>query len=96
MNAMILLADKGTPGEVYNVSGERVYEIRDIIPFIEKAIGLKLNIQVDEKLLRPSDEPIIYGDSSRLKDATGWSQQYSLEQTIYSMFQYLVKKQQKA
>ncbi len=96
VRAMILLSEKGNAGDVYNVSGERVYQVRDIIPFIEKAIGIKLNIQVDEKLLRPSDEPIIYGDSSKLKDATGWAQQFSLEETIIDMFQYLVKKRQQA
>lgn len=92
VSAMVLLSEKGTPGEVYNVSGENVYRVRDIIPLIEKAIGLKLNVQVDQKLLRPSDEAIIYGDSSRLKYATGWKQQFTLEETIINMFQYLVMK----
>ncbi|MEO5673225.1 MAG: GDP-mannose 4,6-dehydratase [Chitinophagales bacterium] len=92
VNAMVLLSEKGIPGEVYNVSGENVYRVRDIIPLIEKAIGLKLNVQVDQKLLRPSDEAIIYGDSSRLKNATGWKQQFTLEETIINMFQYLVMK----
>jgi nucleoside-diphosphate-sugar epimerase len=86
---MLLLSDKGKAGDVYNVSGEKVYQVKDIIPLIEKATGVKLNVQIDPKLLRPTDEPIIYGDSTKLKNDTGWKQQYSLEETIEDMLNYL-------
>ena len=89
VSAMVLLAEKGKPGDVYNVSGDRVYQVKEIIPLIEKALAIKLNVQVDQKLLRPSDEPIIFGDSSKLKNDTGWRQQYSLEETVKDMIEYL-------
>ena len=92
VSALVLLSEKGKPGEVYNVSGEKVYQVKEIIPLIEKEIGLKLNVQVDPALLRPSDEPIIFGDSSKLKKDTGWKQQYSLENTISDMMRYLKQK----
>jgi GDP-4-dehydro-6-deoxy-D-mannose reductase len=92
VSALVLLSEKGTAGEVYNVSGEKVYQVKELIPLIEKAIGIKLNIETDPALLRPTDEPIIYGDSSRLKNHTGWQQQYSLEQTIDDMLRYLREK----
>ncbi len=92
VSALVLLADKGTAGEVYNVSGEKVYQVKELIPLIEKATGMKLNIETDPALLRPTDEPIIYGDSTRLKKDTGWKQQYSLEETIQDMLRYLKKK----
>ncbi|MCY7409613.1 MAG: GDP-mannose 4,6-dehydratase [Chitinophagales bacterium] len=95
VNAMLLLADKGKAGEVYNVSGEKVYQVRELIPLIEKATGVKLNVQIDPKLLRPSDEPIIFGDSSKLKNDTGWKQQFTLEETIDDMLRYLVSKSKK-
>lgn len=89
VSAIVLLAEKGKPGDVYNVSGEGVYQVKEIIPLIEKALAIKLNVQVDQKLLRPSDEPIIFGDSSKLKNDTGWRQQYSLEETVKDMIEYL-------
>jgi GDP-4-dehydro-6-deoxy-D-mannose reductase len=89
VSAMVLLAEKGKAGDVYNVSGERVYQVKEIIPIIEKTLSIKLNVQVDQKLLRPSDEPIIFGDSSKLKRDTGWQQQYSLEETVKDMIKYL-------
>lgn len=92
VNALILLSEKGTWGEVYNISGNKVYTISEIIPIIENYMGLKLEFEVDPKLLRPTDEPIIYGDSSRLKKDTGWEQQYELAVTIKDMIDYLRSK----
>lgn len=89
VTALILLAERGQPGEVYNVSGERVYRVADIIPILEMTLGIRLRVVVDTALLRPSDEPVIVGDSSRLKMCTGWQQQYSLEQTVRDMIEYL-------
>ena len=89
VSALVLLSEKGTAGEVYNVSGEKVYQVKELIPLIEKATGIKLNIETDPSLLRPTDEPIIYGDSMRLKNDTGWKQQYTLEETIQDMLRYL-------
>lgn len=89
VSALILLSNKGTWGEAYNISGEKVYEISEIIPIIEDYMHLKLEFEVDEKLLRPTDEPIIYGDSSKLKADTGWKQEYDLHTTIKDMIDYL-------
>ena len=89
VTALILLSDKGKWGEAYNISGDKVYEIKDIIPIIEETIGMKLEIEVDQTLLRPTDEPIIYGDSSKLKNDTGWKQTYELKTTIKDMIEYL-------
>ncbi|MBI1192377.1 MAG: NAD-dependent epimerase/dehydratase family protein [Bacteroidetes bacterium] len=88
VTALILLSEKGRWGEVYNISGERVYRIADLIPMIEAEIGRKLETRVNPKFLRPTDEPIIFGDSSRLKADTGWVQEYTLDQTVKDMIAY--------
>jgi GDP-4-dehydro-6-deoxy-D-mannose reductase len=88
IQAMILLSEKGRHGEVYNISGSSVYQVSEIIRLIEKIMNRKFETEVDPSLLRPTDEPIIYGDSTRLKNDTGWKQQYSLEQTLTDMIAY--------
>src|SRR4030095_17048723 len=93
VSALVLLSDKGTEGDVHNVSGDKVYQVKEIVPLIEKAIGIKLNVKTDPALLRPTDEPIIYGNRAKLKRDTGWRQQYSLSETIEDMLRYLKKKQ---
>jgi len=89
VNALVLLSEKGTWGEAYNISGNKVYTISEIIPIIEDSIGRKVETEVDQALLRPTDEPIIFGDSSKLKRDTGWEQQYDLSTTIKDMIDYL-------
>ncbi len=42
----------------------------------------------DPKLMRPTDEPVIYGDSSKFKNETGWSQEINLKQTLGDMLNY--------
>ncbi|WP_022932599.1 GDP-mannose 4,6-dehydratase [Treponema bryantii] len=88
VNALILLSDKGTPGDVYNISSEFIYEISDLIKLIEKNIKHELKLIVDPKLLRPTDEKIIVGDITKLKRDTGWKQEISMEQTIADMLNY--------
>lgn len=89
VQALILLSEKGMWGEAYNISGDKVYRIKDIIPIIEDYMKIKLDLEIDPALLRPTDEPIIYGDSARLKKDTGWQQRYTLETTIKDMIDYL-------
>lgn len=78
----------GGAGEVYNISGMNVYKISEIVDILRKNTVLDLETEVDEKLLRPSDEKLICGDSSKLIEQTGWKQKYSLEMTIKDMLEY--------
>lgn len=91
VNALMLLAEKGTPGEVYNISSEHIYKMRDIVDIIEAQTGHKFKTVVDPKLLRPTDEKIIVGDVTKLKRDTGWKQQITMEQTVRDMLEYWKK-----
>ena len=86
--ALMLLSDKGIPGEVYNISSEYVYEMKEIFSIIEKKIGIELTPVVDQALLRPTDERIIVGDITKLKRDTGWKQSITIEQTVADMLEY--------
>lgn len=88
IDALILLSQKGKAGEVYNICGKEVYKIKDILILIEDIIGQKLPIEQDPTLLRSTDEPIIFGDSSRLKNHTGWEQKLTLKYTLKTMIDY--------
>ncbi len=92
VNGLLLLAEKGIPGEVYNISSEYCYQMKDIVTMIEEQIGHKFTIEVDSKLLRPTDERIIIGNIDKLKRDTGWRQQIPMKQTIADMLDYWRKK----
>lgn len=92
VHALILLAEKGTPGDVYNISSENIYQMKDIVKMIEKQMGHEFKISVDPALLRPTDEKIIVGDVTKIKRDTGWRQEIPMEQTIADMLGYWRKK----
>lgn len=88
VKGLMLLAEKGKVGDVYNISSEYVYQMSDIVKMIEKQVGHKIEIKIDEKLIRPTDEKIIVGDITKLKEDTGWYQDIRMEQTISDMLDY--------
>ena len=90
--ALELLSTSGEAGEVYNVSGDKAYQISEIIEIIKKHSSAKIEIKVDNLLLRPTDEPVIFGDSTKLQNCTGWKQRYTLEKTIIDMLDYWRKR----
>ena len=87
-DALELLAHKGQAGGVYNISGAKTYQIREIVELVLSGTRIPLSVQTDPALLRPSDEKVIFGDSSRLIAATGWQQQVTLQQTVSDMLDY--------
>lgn len=92
VHALILLADKGKAGDVYNISSENIYQMEDIVQMIEKQIGHELERKVDPVLIRPADERIIVGNVDKIKADTGWKQTIPMEQTIADMLDYWRRK----
>lgn len=90
--ALILLADKGKAGDVYNISSENIYQMEDIVQMIEKQIGHELERKVDPVLIRSADERIIVGNVDKIKADTGWKQTIPMEQTIADMLDYWRRK----
>lgn len=86
--ALELLATRGQPGEVYNVSGSRIYQIQELVNVIRAHALRPFELQTDPQLLRSNDEKVIFGDSARLKAQTGWEQTVSIEQTLKDMLAY--------
>lgn len=88
ISALVALSERGVPGEVYNICSDELYSIDELIDLIEDVVGVKLEREVDPSLLRLSDEPVIFGDNRKLKEATGWHQQFSIAETIRRVVEY--------
>ena len=88
VRALELLVDHGAAGGVYNISGAKTYQIQEVVDLVTQASRVALRVESEPSLLRPSDEKIIFGDSSRLVAATGWRQEVPLQQTVNDMLDY--------
>jgi GDP-4-dehydro-6-deoxy-D-mannose reductase len=94
---LILLLDRGKSGEVYNLGGPTAYPMSAVLSWVlQRATRSDIVPEVDPKLLRPTDEPIIWADCTKLKLATGWEPAIPLEQTIDDMLNYWRQKPERA
>jgi GDP-4-dehydro-6-deoxy-D-mannose reductase len=76
------LLEKGEAGAVYNVCTGKGVRIRDLLDKLIKAAGVDVEVRVDPERLRPSDVPVLVGDPTRLREATGWEARIPLDQTL--------------
>jgi GDP-4-dehydro-6-deoxy-D-mannose reductase len=86
--ALLLLAERGEPGEAYNVCHDTSWRIGDLIPMLEQLAGVPLPVSVDPALFRPSDEAVILGSSEKLKMRTGWRPRIPIEATLRAVLDY--------
>ena len=86
--ALLLLAERGTAGDVYNISSSKVYSIAEVIDVLSSVVGQTVIPIPDKSLFRPTDEAVITGDVSKLMHDTGWIQSVALEETLSSMLSY--------
>ena len=82
------LLEKGEPGGVYNVCSGRVVSVREILDILLGMAGVPINILQDEKKMRPLDIPVLAGDNSRLRAATGWEPSIPLERTLSDVLEW--------
>jgi GDP-4-dehydro-6-deoxy-D-mannose reductase len=82
------LVEAGAPGEVYNVCRGDSVSIREVAERLLELAGVELPIVVDPARMRPSDIPDLKGDPARLRAATGWVPEISLEDTLRDVLTY--------
>jgi GDP-4-dehydro-6-deoxy-D-mannose reductase len=82
VRAYRLLLEKGAAGETYNICSGNPVSGHDVVEGLLKAAGSDVTLKQDSARMRPSDNPVIYGDSSKLREATGWKPEISLETTL--------------
>jgi GDP-4-dehydro-6-deoxy-D-mannose reductase len=82
IDAYMLLLEHGTSGEVYNVCSGKGVSIRELAECVLKRVGVDAEISEDPALVRPNDMPLLVGDNTKLRRATGWSPRRKLEDII--------------
>lgn len=86
--ALWLLLEHGAPGQVYNLCSGRATRIGDIVQLVVERGRVPVTVQTDPSRLRPSDEPLLLGDNTRLRAATGWEPTISIETIVDELLAY--------
>jgi GDP-4-dehydro-6-deoxy-D-mannose reductase len=82
------LMEKGTPSTIYNVASGVARSMKSILAALVARARVTVRIETDPALLRPSDTPVLLGDASRLRAATGWQPEIPFEQTLNDLLDY--------
>jgi GDP-4-dehydro-6-deoxy-D-mannose reductase len=82
VDAYLALLEQGAAGEAYNVcSGEGV-SVRGLAQRVLQRAGRTAEITTDPSLSRSVDVPVLVGNNSKLRRATGWSPRRTLDDII--------------
>jgi len=84
------LVRKCKPGEVYNICGETVKTIGEMLDYLISLSPMKNEIKKiqDPKLMRPHDVSLQVADCSKFKNETNWKQKISFEQTMQDLLNW--------
>ena len=91
IKAIWLAANKGNPGETYNICSNRKTQIRELLNFAlsfsKKQIKVIENVQ---SKIRKTDEDVLVGDNSKIKNDLGFTVSKTIEQTLKDMYDYWI------
>lgn len=73
VDAYILLLERGAPGQVYNVCSGNGITVRQLAERVLSRAGVTAEICSQPTLQRRIDVPILVGDNTKLRAATGWA-----------------------
>lgn len=92
VRAYRLILENGRFGSVYNVGSGRALFLNDLLTTVKSFSTQPIEVDVDPKLIRPTDTPYICCDASRMREELGWIPEHAIEDTLREMYEgYLVQ-----
>jgi GDP-4-dehydro-6-deoxy-D-mannose reductase len=86
--AYLALLHHGAPSTLYNVASGTARVMRSVLDALVARARVKVRIETDPGLMRPSDTPIVLGDPTRLREATGWRPEVPFDRTLDDLLNY--------
>ena len=89
VRAYWLATEKCEFGKPYNICSGKTWKIEKVLDFLlNKSFKKDIKVEQDQERMRPSDVPILLGDYSEFKKATGWEPEISFEKTLEDTLNY--------
>jgi len=82
VHAYRLLVEKGVAGSAYNICRGEAFRIGDLLDALFRRARRPIHAEVDPTRWRPVDLPVLRGDPTRLREATGWRPHIPLDTTL--------------
>jgi GDP-4-dehydro-6-deoxy-D-mannose reductase len=88
VHAYVLLMERGTMGETYNVCSGNTITIQSVLDRLRALSQVETQVEQDPARMRPSDIPVSVGDPSKLKKATDWEPTVPFDTTLRDTLTY--------
>ncbi len=76
------------PGSVYNICTGAGFSIREVLDKLLAMSTADIEVRTDPKRLRPSDVPLLLGDSTLFQERTGWRPRIDFDTTLRDILEY--------
>lgn len=88
VEAMWLMLQQDVPDDYVIATGE-TYSVRQFLELVFDHAGLDVDkyVEIDERLFRPQEVPLLLGDASKAKENLGWLSKTSLKDLAILMYQ---------
>ncbi len=86
--AIAVIAAQAPGLSVYNVGTGRAHSVADILDLLRRKLGRPLTVTVDPARLRPSDNPLLLADVTKLRAELGWIPRVTLEDAVDELIRY--------
>lgn len=86
----MLLTINPTPGEYYNIGGNNILSIREMLDNLLSKSNYKntISIEIDNKRLRPIDADLQVPNTKKFSSHTGWNPEISFDTTMIDLLTY--------
>ena len=88
IRAYALLMERGVPGTIYNVASGVARPMRAVLDALVTRSRVSMEITLDPARLRPHDPPVLVGDPTRLRTATGWTPLIGFDRMLDDLLEY--------
>ena len=79
VRAYLLAAEKGKPGEVYNIGSGSAPRLRELVAKLLKMARASITLEVDPTRTRPVEAEVYVCDARRFERLTGWRPRIGLD-----------------
>ena len=88
VRAYRMLVEFGEPSEVYNVASGVAHRVGDLLDRLIAHATIAIDVRLDPARVRPSDTPVVAGDATKLREATGWEPLFTMDQSLLDTLEH--------
>jgi GDP-4-dehydro-6-deoxy-D-mannose reductase len=85
--AIWMIAEKGVPGEVYNLCSGQGYAIQEVLDHMLALTANPIQVYTDPQKFRPLDTPVLIGDNTKLQQL-GWMPEIPIQTSLADILNF--------